>query len=59
MLAFSTINLLLQTVAHVPFSVYVAIPELLLLPYPFGYLGKFSNRSIQNTIEAEKAPPKP
>ena len=59
MLAFSTINLLLQTVAHVPFSVYVAIPELLLLPYPFGYLGKFSNRGIQNTIEAEKAPPKP
>lgn len=44
LLAFSAINLALQTIAHVPFSVVVAIVELPLLAYPFGYLGKFSNR---------------
>jgi hypothetical protein len=44
LLAFSAINLALQTIAHVPFSILVAIVELPLLAYPFGYLGKFSNK---------------
>jgi len=47
LLVFSTINLLLQTIAHVPFSTLVAIAEIPLLSYPFGYLGKFSNRGWQ------------
>jgi len=46
---FSTINLLIQTIAGVPFSLGVGIVEVFLLSYPFGYLGKFSNRGCKNT----------
>ncbi len=46
---FSTINLLLQTIAGVPFSLGVGVVEVFLLSYPFGYLGKFSNRGCKNT----------
>jgi hypothetical protein len=49
LLVFSTINLLLQIMAGVPFSLGVGIVEILLLPYPFGYLGEFSNRGCKNT----------
>jgi hypothetical protein len=45
---FSTINRLIQTAAGVPFSLGVGIVEVLLLSYPFGYLGKFSNRGCKN-----------
>ena len=48
LLIFSTINLLIQTIAGLPFSTYIAIPEIFLLSYPFGYLGKFSNRGSKN-----------
>jgi hypothetical protein len=51
MLAFAAINLALQTIAHVPFSILVAIVELPLLAYPFGYLGKFSNRGCQTKTQ--------
>jgi hypothetical protein len=44
LLIFSTINLLIQTILGLPFSPYVAVVEILLLSYPFGFLGKFSNR---------------
>ena len=44
MLTFSTINLLIHTISGVPFSIFIGIPEIFLLSYPFGYLGKFSNR---------------
>jgi len=44
LLVFSTINLLLQVMAGLPFSLGSGIVEILLLSYPFGYLGKFSNR---------------
>ncbi len=44
LLFFSTINLLIQTSLGVPFSIAVGIVEVFLLSYPFGYLGKFSNR---------------
>ena len=47
LLVFSTINLLLQTMAGVPFSLGIGIVEILLLSYPFGYLGKFSNRGCK------------
>jgi len=45
---FSTINLLLQTTAGVPFSLWVGIVEVFLLAYPFGHLGKFSNRGCKS-----------
>lgn len=45
---FSTINLLIQTSAGVPFSLGVGIVEVFLLAYPFGYLGKFSNRGCKS-----------
>jgi hypothetical protein len=44
---FSTINLLIQTTAGVPFSLGVGIVEVFLLSYPFGYLGNFSNRGCK------------
>jgi hypothetical protein len=53
LLFFTTINLLIQTVLGVPFSIVVGVVEVLLLSYPFGYLGKFSNRGCE-----EKTHPK-
>jgi hypothetical protein len=50
LLVFSTINLLLLTMAGLPFSLGVGIVEILLLSYPFGYLGKFSNRGPKKAI---------
>jgi hypothetical protein len=47
LLIFSTINLIIQTIASVPFSLILGIPEIFLLSYPFGYLGKFSNRGCE------------
>ena len=49
LLFFSTINLLLLTIAGLPFSLVVGIVEILLLSYPFGYLGKFSNRGCKKS----------
>ena len=43
LLVFTTINLLLLTVAHLPLSPALAAAETIVLAYPFGYLGKFSN----------------
>jgi hypothetical protein len=48
---FSTINLLIQTMAGMPFSFVLGILEILLLSYPFGYLGKFSNRGCKTSPE--------
>lgn len=44
LIVFSTINLLIQTITGMSFSIGIGIIEILLLSYPFGYLGKFSNR---------------
>jgi hypothetical protein len=49
---FSSINLLIQTIAGVSFSLGVGVVEVFLLSYPFGYLGKFSNRGCKS-----KSPP--
>ena len=49
LLAFSTLNVVLQTVTNSFFSVYVAVAEIILLAYPFGYLAKFSNRGSKKT----------
>jgi hypothetical protein len=47
---FLSINLLIQTIAGVSFSLAVGIVEVFLLSYPFGYLGKFSNRGCKIRI---------
>ncbi len=54
MIVFSTINLLLQTSLGIPFSLVVGIVEVFLLSYPFGYLGKFSNRGTKTTSTPQK-----
>ena len=51
LLVFSSINLLLQTTLNVIFSPIIAIAEILILSYPFGYLGRFSNRERQTKTE--------
>ena len=43
LITFSTLNLIIQTITGISFYI-LAIPEIFLLSYPFGYLGKFSNR---------------
>jgi len=43
LLAFSTTTVVLQTIFGFAASLYITIAEVLLLPCPFGYLGKFSN----------------
>ncbi len=48
LLFFSTINLLIQITAGTPFSLGIGIVEVFLLSYPFGYLGKFSNRGCKS-----------
>jgi len=53
-LAFSTITILLQTITGLPFFA-VAIVEILILPYPFGILGKFSNRG-QKIADPQQIP---
>jgi hypothetical protein len=57
LLIFSTINLMIQTIAGAPFSIVLGVLEIFLLSYPFGYLGKFSNRgcetSTQQTLTAK------
>ncbi len=49
LLTFSTITLILQTITGLPFAPYIALIAILALPYPFGYIGKFSNRERKNT----------
>jgi hypothetical protein len=44
LLMFSTINLILQTITGLPFSPYITAVDIFVLSYPFGHLGKFSNR---------------
>jgi hypothetical protein len=46
-LTFSTVTILIQTITGLPFFA-IAIVEILILPYPFGILGKFSNRGQKN-----------
>jgi len=48
LLTFSTITLLLQTITGLSFFPVIAVAEIFILPYPFGLLGKFSNRGRKN-----------
>jgi hypothetical protein len=47
LLTFSTFNILLQTITGLPFSPYIAAADIFILLYPFGHLGKFSNRGCK------------
>jgi hypothetical protein len=49
LLVFSTVTLILQTITGLLFAPYIALIAILTLPYPFGYLGKFSNQQRKNT----------
>lgn len=49
MLTFSTINMVLQTITNSPFSPTVVVAEVILLAYPFGHLGRLSNRGFTKT----------
>lgn len=49
LLTFTTINLVLQTITGLLFSPYIALIDIILLSYPFGYLGKFSNHERRKT----------
>jgi len=51
LLIFSTVNLFIQTIAGLSFSLGIGIVEIFLLSYPFGYLGKFSNRGYKTSLE--------
>jgi hypothetical protein len=56
-LVFSIINLIILTVTGVPFSPLIGILEIFLLSYPFGYLARFSNRSIPRLTHEQTCPP--
>jgi hypothetical protein len=43
MLVFTTINLIVQTMAILPVTISVTVVEVVLLAYPFGHLGRLSN----------------
>lgn len=60
LLAFSTITIVLQTIFGFATSPYITVAEVFLLPYPFGYLGKFSNRGNKTAApqQASIAPSK-
>lgn len=51
LLAFSTINLLLQTNLGLPFAPYVALIDILVLSFPFGCLARFSNGGWKKPID--------
>lgn len=51
LLAFSTINLLLQTNLGLPFAPYVALIDIIVLSFPFGCLARFSNGGWKKPID--------
>jgi hypothetical protein len=51
LLAFSTINLVLQTNLSLPFAPYVALIDILVLSFPFGCLARFSNGGWKKPID--------
>jgi hypothetical protein len=55
LLTFSTLNLIIQTITGVSFYI-LAVPEIFLLSYPFGYLGKFSNRGCNVSPQQTSTP---
>ena len=60
LLVFTTINVILETVTGLLFAPSVLLFDVFVLSYPFGLLGKFSNRgrkkAIQKTSVASPSP---
>jgi hypothetical protein len=56
LLAFSTITVIFQTIFGLAASPYITVAEVLLLPVPFGYLGKFSNRGNKTAAPQQVSP---
>ncbi|MEM2099288.1 MAG: hypothetical protein QXU99_06070 [Candidatus Bathyarchaeia archaeon] len=54
LLTLKTINTILQTLTGLPYMPYIAALDIILLPYPFSYIGKFSN----HTYKKEQNPTK-
>jgi len=50
LLTFSTVTVLLQTITGLPFFPFITLAEILILPYPLGHLGKFSNRGNSKAV---------
>ena len=50
LLAFSTVNLLLQTVLNLSFT-YTAVIDIALLAFPFGCIARFSNGGWKKPID--------
>jgi len=44
LLTFTTINVILETITGLSYAQYIALIDILILPFLFGHLGKFSNR---------------
>ena len=57
-LTFSTITIVIQTITGLPFFA-IAIVEILILSYPFGILGKFSNRGQKPPTPDKHQTPNP
>jgi hypothetical protein len=51
LLAFSTVNLVLQTVLNLPFAPYIALIDLFLLSLPFGIIARYSNGGWKKPID--------
>ena len=50
LLTFSTVTVLLQTITGLQFFPFIAVAEILILPYPLGNIGKFSNRGNKKAV---------
>jgi hypothetical protein len=50
LLAFSTINLILQLVLVLPFSPHIVLIDIFVLSFPFGIVAKFSNGGWKKPI---------
>lgn len=51
LLAFSTVNLMLQTMLRLPFAPYIALIDIFVLSLPFGIAARFSNGGWKKPID--------
>lgn len=49
-LAFTTLNVILQTILHLPFTPYIILIDLFLFSLPFGIIARFSNGGWKKPI---------
>ena len=51
LLAFSTVNLMLQTMFRLPFAPHIALIDIFVLSLPFGIIARFSNGGWKKPID--------